>query len=118
MTGFNNKLSCTLAASGFIAQSFLAPWCTRVFAHTMSSTVTTAMRVICGVHNNSTNRGADALTAIAPGFPNLDILMLFVTHAADVSTTLLANNPYFAAWQAQLCMRAFFSKKLYARAST
>ena len=46
----------------------------------MTSTVTTTVRVICGVHNNTTDSWADTLATLTSGRSDFNILVLNVTN--------------------------------------
>ena len=54
MTGSYDHAGNIFAASGFEAKCLLAPWRTRCLSHTVTTTVTTTVRVIYGVHNHTT----------------------------------------------------------------
>jgi hypothetical protein len=58
MTASYNELSSGLAAAGLVAQGLLTPRRTRRFSHTVTTTVTTTMRVIDSVHNDTTDTRA------------------------------------------------------------
>jgi hypothetical protein len=52
----------------------------------VTSTVTTTVRVICGVHNNTTNTRANTLAAVATSRTDLDVLVLNVTDNTESSS--------------------------------
>lgn len=83
----------------------------------MTTTVSTAVRVIYSVHNYSTNRWSDSLAAVAAGFADLDVLVLDVTDIADVRHAIKVNHADFAAWKANLTINFVLSDKLSATTS-
>jgi hypothetical protein len=54
----------------------------------MATAVTTTVRVVCGVHYNTTNGWADTLAALAASRTDLDVLVLDVTNNAKGCFTL------------------------------
>jgi hypothetical protein len=46
----------------------------------MSTTVTTTVWVVCGVHNNTANGWANTLASVATSRTNLDVLVLDVAN--------------------------------------
>ena len=102
MTAPYDKLAGDLAAAGLKAKSLLAPRCLRRFTHTVTTTVTTTMRVIGGVHNDTTDRWALTQVAAAAGFTDFDVLVLLVADNTERSRTVFINKADFAARQANL----------------
>lgn len=85
MAASYDKFVALFAASGLVPQGLLAPWCawscTVVLAatDTVPTTVSSTVRVVCRVHNNSTDRRSDTAFAVSSSLANLDVLMLLVT---------------------------------------
>jgi hypothetical protein len=117
MTGSHNKFAANLAAAGLIAQGFLAPGRTRIFSRTVTTTVTTTMRVVGSVHDDTADRRANAHMALTAGFADLDILMLFITDGADGCHTFNINQADFTTWQTNLGIIFLFGNQLGASAS-
>src|SRR5882757_6817276 len=78
MTAPYDELGCGFAAAGLEAQSLLAPWGAWVFTHTMTATVTTTVRVVGSIHDDTTNTWADTLVTRTASFADFDVLVLFV----------------------------------------
>ena len=101
MTASYDELSSTLAAASLVTKSLLAPrglWCGTVVlttADTVTTTVTTTMWVVNSVLDDTTNSWANTLVAIAAGFTNLDILVLFVTDNAETCRAFNADEANF-----------------------
>jgi hypothetical protein len=78
----------------------------------VTSAVTTAMRVIGGVHNDTANGRADALAAFAASGAYLNVLMSDVTDDTDSGCSAEAEAANLTAWHANECVIAFFSHQL------
>jgi hypothetical protein len=113
-----DKFSALLAAARLIAKRLLTPrslWrCTVILAtaDTVTSTVTTTMRVVGSVHYNSTDSWAHALLAAAASLAELDVLVLFVADYTDTGSTINVNQTNFAARQLYLGVFTFFGHQL------
>jgi isopropylmalate/homocitrate/citramalate synthase len=78
VTASYNHVAGALTAAGLETKGLLTPRRTRRLSHTVTTTVTTTVWVIYGVHNDTTDAWALALVAVATGFTDLDVLVLFV----------------------------------------
>jgi hypothetical protein len=78
-----DKLRCALAAAGLKTKRLLAPRRPRRLSHAVTSTVTTTVWVVDGVHNDAANGRAYAHMALTASFADLDILVLLVAEAAE-----------------------------------
>jgi hypothetical protein len=69
VTTADDKFITALAAASLETEGLLAPWglwCGTVVlatTYTVTTTVTATVRVVCGIHNYTTNGWADALVA-------------------------------------------------------
>src|SRR5262249_20426027 len=59
------------------------------------------VRVVDGVHGYTAGLGAHAHVALAPGLPDLDVLVLGVADRPDGRAALGAHHPHLAGGQAQ-----------------
>ena len=104
MTGPYDKLGRALAATGLVAQRLLAPRCLRrgavvlAAANTMTATVTTAVRVVGGVHDDTADRRTLAFVAVAASFTDLDVLVLLVANNTEGSRAILIDQTDFTTW--------------------
>lgn len=112
MAGSYNKLVADFAAAGLIAQGLLAPRRCGWTSHTVSTAVTTTVRVVGGVHYHTANAGTEAHMAFAAGTADLNILVLFVAYYADCGHTVDIYHPYFTTRQFHLGVILFFSYQL------
>jgi hypothetical protein len=87
VTGSYDKLTGILAAASLETKSLLTPRCTRRLSHTVTTTITTTMRVIYGVHNDTADAWALTLESVTACFTDLDVLVLFVTQGTDAGST-------------------------------
>src|ERR1700760_4710613 len=55
VTASYDELRCCLTAAGLKAKRLLTPRRTRILSGTMATTVTTTVRVICGIHDDTTD---------------------------------------------------------------
>jgi hypothetical protein len=65
-------------------------------ANTVASTVTTTVRVVGSIHNNSAHRWAESHVALTAGFADLHVLVLFVANTpilAMHSTFIMRTSP-------------------------
>ena len=74
----------------------------------MSTTITTTVWVVRGVHDHTTNSWADTLVAAAAGFADFYVLVLLVAKHANAGGALNINQTHFAAGQAHLGVVFFF----------
>jgi cytochrome bd-type quinol oxidase subunit 1 len=86
-----NKLSSTLAASGFKTKRLLTPRGAWSFRHTVTATISTTVRVINSIHNYATDRWSDTFVARAAGFSNFDVLVLLVTNDAHAGAAIFID---------------------------
>lgn len=97
MAASYDKLAGVLAAACLVSQRMLTPRRDRWTAHIMSAAVTTAVGVIDRIHNDTTDARTLTFVAIAAGFADLDVLVLFVADDADGRHAVLINQADFAA---------------------
>ena len=71
--------------------------CVGALRHTVTTTVTTTVWVISGVHNNTTDTWALTLVAVTTGFTDLNVLVLLVADDTDDSRTFSVDQADFAA---------------------
>src|SRR5688572_3138780 len=102
MTASYYVLSGTLASPGFVTQGFLTPRCNWSSRHSVTSTVTTTVWVVYGVHNNTAYGRSNTLTAITSSLTNLLVLMLHISNSTDVSHSIQVNQANFTARQSNL----------------
>jgi hypothetical protein len=112
MTSPDYELIGGLAAAGLITQSFLTPRRCRRPGHLVSATITTAVRVIGGIHNHPADSRPDTHTALAASFTNFDVLMLFISNNSYSSHTFSINHSDFTAGQADLGIFLVFGNQL------
>jgi hypothetical protein len=78
----------------------------------MASTVTTTVRVISGVHNDTTDRRADAHAAFTTSGTYFDVLVLFVAYGTDVGCAFYSETADFTARHFYHGVIAFFGSQL------
>jgi hypothetical protein len=61
----------------------------------VTTTVTTTVWVVYGVHNNTTYRWANTHVALTTGFTDLNVLVLLVAYNAKASGTFQVYEAYF-----------------------
>ncbi len=81
------------------------------------SPLTPTMRVINGIHHNTTDRRTNPLVPIAPRLTHILVAMVGVGNRANRGTTFLANNPQLARRQADLCVSTIAPDELSISAS-
>ena len=84
--------------------------------NSVTATITTTVRVVDCIHYYTADRWANALLAIASGFTDFDVLVLFVADHTNDSHAFNGNSANFAARQFDLGVVAFFRHKLGAAA--
>jgi hypothetical protein len=105
VTASYDELTSTLATAGFVTQSLLTPRSLRggtvvlTTTDTVTATVTTTMRVVGGIHDDTADSWADALVAIATGLTDLDVLVLLVADNSETSGAIFVHQAEFAARQ-------------------
>jgi hypothetical protein len=57
----------------------------------VTPTITTTMRVINSIHNDSSNAWSDTLITVTTSFTDLNVLVLFVTDATNGSHAVFVN---------------------------
>jgi hypothetical protein len=112
MATFNNQLTDVFTTASTVSKCQLTPWSTWWFTSTVTSTVTTTVRVICGVHNDTTDTWAKTLAAVTTGRTDLDVLVLYVADNTDGSSRFQTETANFARWQTHLGVVTFFSHQL------
>jgi len=85
---------------------------------TVTTTVSTAVRVINGVHDDTADGGTDAFVPVTPGFAELDVLVLFVADDAKAGGAVFIDQTDFAARQADLGVAVVAAHQLSAVAGT
>ena len=75
-------LSCLQAESRF------APWCAWTWTSDTSLAFTTAVWMVVGVHNRTTNCRSDTHMTFTSGFTNVNKVMLAISNNADRSTAV------------------------------
>jgi hypothetical protein len=98
VAAFNNILLRALAAARLVTKRLLTPWAARRFGRSVLTTITTTVRMVDCIHMDTTDTRTNTLVAVAPGFADLDILVLFVSDDTDTSGTLKTHQPDFSRW--------------------
>jgi hypothetical protein len=106
-----------LAAASLKPKRLLTPWGTRRFGHTVTTTVTTTVRVIDCVHDHTAHAWALAQVAIATSLTDLHILVLFVADNTDRSRASQEEPADFAARHTHLGVLTLFGHQHSAIAS-
>ena len=79
----NELVGAVLGLAGLVTQGGLAPRGDRTGAAHRGLALTTAVGVVAGVHDGTTNGGTPAHVTLAAGLTDLDVLMLQVAHLTD-----------------------------------
>jgi hypothetical protein len=64
----------------------------------VTATITTTVRVVCGIHDDTTDTWAEALVTGTAGFTDFDVLVLLVGERSHRCSTFDVDHTDFAAW--------------------
>jgi hypothetical protein len=78
----------------------------------VTTTVTTTVWMVNGVHDDTTHRWALTEVTRTTSLTDLDVLVLFVTDDTDSSGAVQVDQTDFAGWQAYLRVVTFLSHQL------
>src|SRR5699024_441399 len=98
----NELIGTVLCLTGLVTQSGLGPGSHRAGTANRRAALTTAVGVVIGVHNGTTNGGTDTHMAGTAGLADVDVLVVQVTHLADAGSAVGAHIPHFAGGQTNL----------------
>src|SRR6187401_33451 len=101
----HDELVGALVVPRLVSQCRLAPWGHRVVA--LDASLTTTMRVIDGVHHDSSNCRPDSHVADSSSLAERHVFMIQVADLADCRHAVHVDQPRFSGRQLHVSVSAF-----------
>ena len=101
-----------MSSSGLVTECGLAPRSNRSGTADRRLTFTTAVGVIVGVHDRTTNCRSDALVTGASSLTEVNVLVIDVAYLADSSHALSSDLSHFTGRKSYECVLIFLTHEL------
>src|SRR5262249_13220318 len=106
----HDELIRSFVVSRFVTEGGLSPWSHRVIS--LHAAFATAVRMVDGVHNDTSDRRTNPHVARPPSFSDRDSLVVKITDLADRRNAVDVHQSYFARRQLDVGVCSFFSNQL------
>jgi hypothetical protein len=95
MAALNDHFADVFTSACAVTKCQLTPWSLWWFTRSVTSTVTTTVRVICGIHDNTTDAWANTLATVTTSRTDLNVLVLDVTNNTECSCCFQSETTNF-----------------------
>src|SRR5262252_6989068 len=106
----HDELIRSFVVSRFVTKGWLSPWSHGVIS--LHAAFAAAMRMVDGVHNDTSVRRTNPHVPRPPSFSDRDILVVQITDLTDRRNAVDVHQSYFARRQLDVGVGSFFSNQL------